>query len=91
MSKIERTHVDEAWAREAYGEGTHAFMKDIAVAARKDGSLAGTVTAVASIFFLSRATRISTGSDDRARDIAARLAAHFSEQVQLMLGGTGRA
>lgn len=87
MSKIERTHVDEAWAREAYGEATNAFMKDIAVAARKHGILAVTVTTVAA----DGIRTISTGSDDRARDIAARLAVHFSEQVQLMLGGTGRA
>ncbi len=87
MTKIERTHVDEAWAREAYGEAMNAFMKEVAGAAKKHGILAVTVTTVAA----DGIRTISTGSDDRARDVAARLAVHFSELVRLMLGDAGRA
>lgn len=86
MGEIERTILDEGWAREAYGEATNAFMKEVAAAAAKHGILAVTVTTVAA----DGIRTISTGSDDKARGIAARLALHFQDQVQLIFGQAGR-
>lgn len=86
MSEIERTVVDERWAREIYGDAMNAFMKEVAASATRHGILAVTVTAVAA----DGIRTISTGSDDKARDIAARLACHFQDQVQLIFGQAGR-